>query len=394
MRILWLANAPFCKTGYGVQTNMFVPRLQNSGHPMAIVAYYGLEGSMINFNGIPCFPKATHPYGMDIVNAHANNFKADAIFTLMDTWVITPANLQPFKWISWFPVDHEPIPGKVREAIAQANYRIAMSKSGVAEANKAGLDCYYVPHGVDTNIYKPMDKAEARKMMNLPADAYIVGTVAMNKGQPSRKNFPAMIQAFADFKRKHTDAIYYIHTQEGTGQDGLGGVNIPELCQLTGLIYGKDVILPNPYNMLLGFSDEAMAALYSSMDVFLLASMGEGFGIPIIEAQACEIPVIVGGWTAMPELVHSGHIIDKSEAEPLWTGIASNQYMAHVGAIERKLHLEYNKPSPRERARKGMLENYDAQLVFDKFMLPTINDIERRMKEELGRYEKVVEARQ
>jgi len=368
--------------------------LIDAGHQTTVLGYYGLEGGGFNYNGVLHLPKAQHPYGMDIANAHAANIGADAIFTLMDTWVITPESFQPFKWIAWYPVDHEPMPGKVREAIARANYRIAMSKFGVEESHKAGLDCYYVPHGVDTNIYKPIDKKEARKIMGFPEDAWIVGTVAMNKGQPSRKNFPDMLKAFANFKRKHTDAIYYLHTQEGTGRDGLGGVNIPEICQLLGLRYGKDVLLPNPYNMMLGFSDEIMAAIYSSMDVHLLASMGEGFGIPIIEAQACGCPVIVGGWTAMPELVHSGHVIEKSDAVPIWTGIASNQFIAKVEAIERKLYLEYAKPSSRDAARKGMVNNYDAQVVFDKHLLPTIVDIEKRMQEEAKRYQEVAEVRQ
>lgn len=394
MRILWVSNAPWTKTGYGCQTNMFANPLQQAGHDVAVLCYFGLEGGAFNYNGVLCFPKAQHPYGMDIMNAHAHNFSADAIFTLMDTWVITPANMKPFRWIAWYPVDHEPMPPKIRESISNANFRIAMSKFGVTESNKAGLDCYYVPHGVNTELYKPIDKKEARKQLNLPEDAFIVGTVAMNKGLPSRKSIPSMLKAFAEFRKKHTDAIYYMHTQEGRGNDGLGGVNIPELCGLLGLRYGKDVMLTSPYNMLLGYSDEIMATLYSAFDVHLLASMGEGFGIPIIEAQACGCPVIVGGWTSMPELVHSGRIIDKSDAEPMWTGIASNQFLPKVRAIELALHAEYKDPSPRERARKGMVENYDSKLVFEKMMLPTINHIQQRMIEEAGRINKVAEVRQ
>ena len=95
----------------------------------------------------------------------------------------------------------------------------------------------------------------------------------------------------------------------------------------------------------------------------------------------------------MPELVHSGHIIDKSEAQQIYTGIASYQYEAPADAIERKLQLEFKKPSPRERARKGMVDNYNVQVVFDKHMLPTINEIEKRMIAEHERYAKVAEDR-
>ena len=393
MKILIVSNAPWSKTGYGVQTNLFSTRLQKAGHEVAVLCYYGLEGGAFSYNGILCFPRAVHPYGMDVMNAHAKSFGAHMIMTLMDAWVVDTRGMEPFDWIAYYPVDHEPMPQKVRQNVAFANFRIAMSKFGIQQSHNAGLDCYYVPHGVDTELYKPMDKIEAREKLNLPKDAWIVGTVAMNKGLPSRKNFPAMLQAFAEFKRKHTDALYYLHTQEGIGQDGLGGVNIPELCGILGLIYGKDVVVTNPYNMCLGLNDEMMASLYSAMDVHLLASTGEGFGVPIIEAQSCGCPVIVGGWTSMPELVYSGHIIDKSDADRIYTGIASYQYQASAKSILRKLELEFKKPSPRDKAREGMVDNYDINLVFDRHMLPTFQDIEKRKLAENDRYEKVAEAR-
>jgi len=127
--------------------------------------------------------------------------------------------------------------------------------------------------------------------------------------------------------------------------------------------------------------------------VHLLVSMGEGFGIPIIEAQACGCPVIVGGWTAMPELVHSGRIIDKKDAIDYFTAIAADQWIPSTRAIELALEAEYKNPSPRERARKGMVENYDANLVFEKHFLPTMQDIEKRMRGEVERFAQVAEVR-
>jgi glycosyltransferase involved in cell wall biosynthesis len=46
-----------------------------------------------------------------------------------------------------------------------------------------------------------------------------------------------------------------------------------------------------------------MAALYSAFDVLANPSYGEGFGIPVIEAQACSTRVIASGWAASADLV-------------------------------------------------------------------------------------------
>lgn len=390
MRIFWVSNAPFSRTGYGVQTNLFLPKLQEMGHDLACLCYYGLEGSIINFNGILCYPKAQHPYGMDILAAHAMNFKSDMIVSLMDAWVFDPRATGGLPWCVYYPVDHEPMPEKVRTNIAQANFRIAMSKFGVEETHKAGLDCYYLPHAVDTNLYKPIDKMEAREKLKLPKDAFVIGTVAMNKGLPARKNFAPMLEAFANFKRRHTDAIYYLHT-EALGIDGQS-FNIPEYANQLGLQMGKDIFLPDQYQKFIGYDDKWMALMYSSLDVHLLASMGEGFGIPTLEAQACGCPVIVGDWTASSELCFAGQKINKKDALRYYTGLASYQYIPHTRQIEIALELERDKPSKRDRARR-MAEEYSIENVAEKYLKPIFTDIETQIMESRARYQKVNEMR-
>ena len=51
---------------------------------------------------------------------------------------------------------------------------------------------------------------------------------------------------------------------------------------------------------------EHMADLYSSFDVLLNPAMGEGFGLPVLEAQACGVPAIVTDFTAMSEVCGAG----------------------------------------------------------------------------------------
>lgn len=50
--------------------------------------------------------------------------------------------------------------------------------------------------------------------------------------------------------------------------------------------------------------DERLAALYSGAEVFVYPSLFEGFGLPVLEAMACGIPVVTSGTTALAELPH------------------------------------------------------------------------------------------
>ena len=60
------------------------------------------------------------------------------------------------------------------------------------------------------------------------------------------------------------------------------------------------VSYPDGYFYDMGLIDEeAMATWYNGLDVLSLCSYGEGFGLPLIEAQSCGIPVITTDGSAM-----------------------------------------------------------------------------------------------
>jgi glycosyltransferase involved in cell wall biosynthesis len=58
--------------------------------------------------------------------------------------------------------------------------------------------------------------------------------------------------------------------------------------------------------------DEQVATLYKHPNVKALvtATRGEGFGLPILEAAACDLPVIATGWSAHKEFLELGRYID------------------------------------------------------------------------------------
>jgi glycosyltransferase involved in cell wall biosynthesis len=62
--------------------------------------------------------------------------------------------------------------------------------------------------------------------------------------------------------------------------------------------------------------------LISGAKVYVLPSLWEGFGIPVIEAQACGVPVVVSSSSSLPEVVgDSGVLIDPTSADSIAKGI-------------------------------------------------------------------------
>jgi glycosyltransferase involved in cell wall biosynthesis len=293
----------------------------------------------------------------------------------MDTWVMNPEEYpKQMRWVPWYPVDHDPMPAIVRGKVALAYKRITFSQHGVKMTHDAGLDCYYVPHGIEISIFKPGDKKESRGKIGIPDGKYVVGTVAMNKGNPSRKCFTEMMDAFARFHSRHPDSVYLLQTEKGEGIEGM--VNLPELVRNMGLIEGQDVIFCNQYQNILGYPPEYMADFYNCLDVHLITTRGEGFGIPVLEAQACGIPVITGGWTACKELAWAGQVLDPVEdADREYSGLASFTFRPRVASIDAALEEEYQHPSNTTEA-VIKAQAYDVDLVTEKYWKPVLAEIE------------------
>jgi glycosyltransferase involved in cell wall biosynthesis len=123
------------------------------------------------------------------------------------------------------------------------------------------------------------------------------------------------------------------------------------------------------------FPPGALSGLYNSFDVLLNPSYGEGFGIPIVEAQACGTPVIVTDWTSMPELVGAGWKVggvpwDHPMAESFWM---KPDVDSIVDALECAFD-ERNNDLIRARARK-FAEDYDVDKVLAEYWAPALDRI-------------------
>jgi glycosyltransferase involved in cell wall biosynthesis len=379
-RLLWHSNAPWSPTGYGNQTGLFSPLIAQQ-YDMAISSFYGLEGAPITWDGIPVFPGLGGQFGDEYLVQHAKHFfggdpRDGLVVTLMDVWVLDPRWMEQLNAACWVPVDHEPAPPKVIQFfVDSAAVPIVMSRFG--EQMLGRLDPLYCPHGIDTEVYRPHDRRKVREEVGMPQDGFLVGMVAANKGRPSRKGFSQAFQAFKRLAEKHDNAYLYLHTMVNSGI--AGGEDIPAM--LTALeIPQERVMIADQYRVLFDpLSSKSMAKVYSAMDVLLNPAMGEGFGIPVLEAQACGVPAVVTDFTAMKEVCGAGWHVGHDR---YWTGLNSWQAVPDVDDIVDALEDCYNLES-RERQKlsstaRAHAQGYDVRRVVKQFMLPALRAAEQR----------------
>jgi glycosyltransferase involved in cell wall biosynthesis len=80
------------------------------------------------------------------------------------------------------------------------------------------------------------------------------------------------------------------------------GWDIPTIAKQYGLVYGKDYKFPLEEEMETSRDVGFLNCIYNALDFFITTTSGEGFGLTIVEAMACEVPVISLLHTSITEL--------------------------------------------------------------------------------------------
>ena len=379
-RLMWHSTAPWSASGYGQQTALWTQKLVQMGHEVTISSYWGLSGSPTKWKssedkykdlpGITVLPGFGANYCTPSLHQHAKAVNPDIVITLGDIWVLDPNLLKELPLAHWLPADCRPMSHVDKlEAVHSGARLIAMSRFGYERFTDAGFDALYCPHGIDTELFKPAeDRDDLREAFGLEPDTFLIGINAANN-DAVRKAAPEMMLAFAKFHKSHPEAMLALHT--GVHQDG--GQDLEFLGEHLGIT--DRMLVVDQYRYTSGLiTGSDMVNWTQAIDVLLASTYAEGFGLPIIEAQACGTPVITTNASSMTELNPYGYQVD---GEPFFNGVHRAWWTKpSISQMIEGLEWAYENRHDvnREKLREFALE-YDIDVVAEKYMTPVVNTL-------------------
>jgi glycosyltransferase involved in cell wall biosynthesis len=365
---------------------MLVPRLRTAGIDIVVYAV-GHVGAPLVMDGITILgrPDTLTTSASEMIDIHADRHGCDMVITVKDPYAFLPEAMRELSipWVAMCPVDTEPISEMNARILNYATGVIAVTRRGKEEIERTGAMTAYAPHGVDTKVFCSGSKAASRKELGLRAseNTFIALVVGDNHTNPSRKNFENIIPAWGQWVRTHSDSLLVLHTLL---TEDRGGVDIDGLIKAYD-VPASSIFVTDQYDYLFGKTPQYMAKMYRAADVLLMPSCGEGFGIPLIEAQACGTPVIVTDWSSMPEVTVVGVTI------PTAVGMAGNgsremtpfggfHYRASREAIlmamEAVVDRRY-KPEELVAASNVIKSRYDIDTVVREHWVPMLDGFEK-----------------
>ncbi len=361
-RILWVGDAATA-TGFANCTHAVCDLLHESGWDVFILGInYDGDPHKYDYSIYPCFRFLD--VNQDFMGVYRlghvmSEVDPDVVVFLNDPWNVPNYITALQFWsgetgklipptVGWLAVDGKNQP---KGAVNSLHRVVTWTEFGAQEIRNSGYcgPIDVVPLGVDHNIFKPLDRLESRAKVivdrkPISDDDFIVGFVGRNQ---IRKRIDLTIQAFAEFISRYSidDAKLLIHSAP-TGEDAF------DLHRLADYYGVKDKMILSEGVLGSGLDISVLPVLYSSMDVFLTTTQGEGWGLCVLEAMACGIPCITPNWSGLGDWAEGVSLSIPCKTTAVSAPIGSGAYtiggVADIDSAVSALEMLYDEPSVRE----------------------------------------------
>jgi len=395
IRLLYYGDTPQKCTGFGNVAKNILANLHATGK-------YDISIMGINSYGDPHdFPYTIYPAGvndqgdvygrqklLNLLRDKSQEF--DVLFTLQDTFIMASIGEsikklrdgfiqekdgkkifqkgRGFKWIYYYPIDAVPEKEWLEKSVKFADVAVPYTKYAKEKSLKC-VDREYetIYHGIDTKTFYPMSKEDkdafAKKFSpdtDVKSNFLIVN---VNRNQ-ERKGLVYTLLAFKLFKSIVPGAVLYTHCDVEADRGG----NMKKMAQRLGV--DENWLYPNPeaYRSSNAFDDAYMNGLYNLADINVSTTLGEGFGLSMIEAIATKTLNVFPNNTSLTEILSDKRgLLYKSGNPPtqiLCNGPLDNSLIRPIPNVEdmvEKMLWAYSHPDASkeitETAYNWALEN-------------------------------------
>jgi len=330
IKLLHMADSPAVSTGFGRVSQCLLEGLFNKGeYDIYILGINHPVGEPHRYEGMfRIFPASAkgNVFGFNRVTEVVEKVKPDIIIINNDLWILfeylksIPAGN---KIITYSPIDALPVQKSWIDMIKAVNAKPVVytnfARNGMLEMDKT-LDIRIIGHGVDIDEFYPIE--DARDYCNIPKDLFIIGNV--NRNQP-RKRLDLFLMGMGKWinslpkSDRELVRVYY----HGAIQDV--GWNLTDLAARYGML--ENFMITNQTNLTpaTGVPLQDLCRIYSLMNLQIMTSAGEGFGLSPFESAACGVAQLVP---------------DSSATKELWEGVAPLIRISHTDVLTGGINTE------------------------------------------------------
>jgi glycosyltransferase involved in cell wall biosynthesis len=205
-----------------------------------------------------------------------------------------------------------------------------------------------IPNSVDTNTFRPVaarHKATLRRRLKLPEKKFLASYAGR---LVSYKGLPLLLRVAQEIQRERDDVGFVL-----IGSGGLDTHNCEAAL--------KDYVADNALESCVHFAGEVrnVHEFLQASDVFVLPTEDEAFGLALIEAMACGLPVVTTSVGGIPEVVSHGE-----------TGllVEPNNFQELRNALEHVMKDPAMAASLGQAARRTVEARYCKETVASRYM--------------------------